>query len=115
MAKKTRKKLHVKKGDMVRVLSGNDRGAEGRILKVFPERDRVIIEGVNLRVKHQKPSQEFPNGGRLEQEVPVHVSNVLPLDSNGEPTRVGRKRIEDPDTGKGHWVRYAKTTGEELD
>ena len=115
MAKTKRAKLHVKKGDTVRVLAGIDRGAEGKILRVFPDRQRVIVEGVNLRVKHQKPSQEFPNGGRLEQEVAIHVSNVMPLDSNGEPTRVGRKRIEDPETGKGRWVRYAKTTGEELD
>ena len=74
----------------------------------------MIVEGVNVRIKHQKPSAQFQQGGRLEQEVPIHVSNVMPLDSNGMPTRVGRKRIEDPETGIGHWARYAKTTGEEL-
>lgn len=109
------KKLHVKKGDRVLVTAGNDRGAEGKILKVFPKKERVIVEGVNVRVRHQKPSQEHPQGARMEQEQPIHVSNVMPLDSNGEPTRVGRKRVENPDTGKGQWVRYAKTTGEELD
>ena len=110
-----RRKLHVKKGDRVRVIAGNDKGAEGKILKVFPAKERVIVEGVNLRTKHQKPSAQMQQGGRIEQELPVHVSNVQPLDSEGEPTRIGRKRIEDPETGQGHWVRYAKTTGEELD
>ena len=108
-------KLHVKKGDRVRVTAGNDRGKEGKILKVFPKKERVIVEGVNLRIRHMKPSQEHPQGARLEQEVPIHVSNVMPLDSEGNPTRVGRKRIEDVDTESGRWVRYAKTTGEELD
>lgn len=110
-----RKKLHVKKGDTVRVLAGNDKGKEGRILKVFPKKERVIVEGVNVQVHHQKPNQAFPNGGRIEQERAIHVSNVQPLDDNGTPTRIGRKRIEDAETGKGHWVRYAKTTGAELD
>lgn len=113
--KNKKKKLHVKKGDMVRVLTGIDKGKEGKILKVFPEKERVIIEGVNVRIRHQRPSQMNPQGGRVQQEVAIHVSNVQPLDSNGDPTRIGRKRIEDPDTGKGRWVRYAKTTEEELD
>jgi large subunit ribosomal protein L24 len=108
-------KLHVKKGDDVRVTAGNYNGVEGRILKVFPEEDRVIVEGVNVRVHHMQPSQQNPDGGRVEKELPIHVSNVMPIDSNGDTTRVGRKRVEDPDTGKGRWVRYAKTTGEELD
>ena len=116
MSRKTKKrnKLHVKKGDMVHVTAGNDRGAEGKILKVFPKKNRVIVEGVNLRTRHVKPNQAHPQGARLEQEVSIHVSNVMPLDSNGVPTRVGRKRIEDPETGRGRWVRVAKTTGEEL-
>lgn len=108
-------KLHVKKGDDVRVTAGNYRGVEGRILKVFPDDERVIVEGVNVRVHHMQPSQQNPDGGRVEKEVPIHVSNVMPIDSNGDTTRVGRKRVENPDTGKGRWVRYAKTTGEELD
>ena len=108
------RKLHVKKGDMVRVVAGNYKGYEGKILVVFPEKERVIVEGVNLRYHHERPSAANPQGGRIEKEVPIHVSNVQPLDSNGEATRVGRKRIEDPETGRGHWIRYAKTTGEEL-
>lgn len=108
-------KLHIKKGDMVRVVGGNSKGKEGKVLVVYPAKERVIVEGVNMRVKHVRPSQLYPNGGRIEQEMPIHVSNVQPLDTNGNPTRVGRRAIEDPETGKKRWVRYAVTTGEELD
>ena len=113
--KNMQKKLHVKKGDTVRVLTGVDRGKEGRVLKVFPDKERVIIEGVNLRIRHTRPSQSYPQGGRLQREMPIHLSNVQPLDGNGDATRVGRKWIEEADTGRGRWIRYAKTTGEELD
>lgn len=113
--KNKQKKLHIRKGDIIRVLSGNDRGKEGKILRVFPEKQRVIIEGVNVRIRHTRPNQMYPQGGRIEQEMPIHASNVMPLDGNGEPTRIGRKKIEDPETGRGRWVRFAKTTGEELD
>lgn len=109
------KKLHVKKGDFVRVIAGNYKGEEGKILKVFPQDERVIVEGVNIRVFHEPPNPQNPQGQRLEREASIHVSNVMPLDQNGEPTRVGRKRIEDSETGESRWVRYAKTTGEELD
>ena len=108
-------KLHVKKGDQVRVISGNFKGSEGRILRVFPKKERVIVEGVNLRMRHTRPNAAQPQGGRVEREMPIHVSNVMPLDRAGKPTRIGRKRIVDPETGRGRWVRFAKTTGEELD
>ncbi len=108
-------KLHVKKGDMVRVVAGNDNGKEGKVLRVFPETQRVIVEGVNLRIRHTRPNKTYPQGGRIQQERAIHVSNVMPLDSAGDPTRIGRKRIEDPETGRGRWIRYAKTTGQELD
>ncbi len=113
--KNQQKKLHVRKGDMVRVISGNDRGKEGKVLRVSPTSERIIIEGVNVRVRHTRPNQLYPQGGRIQQEMSIHISNVMPLDGNGEPTRIGRKKIEDADTGRGRWVRYAKTTGEELD
>lgn len=111
----TQKKLHIKKGDVVRVISGNEKGKEGKVLRVFRENERVIIEGVNMRIRHMRPNQTYPQGGRVERELPVHISNVMPLDSDGNPTRIGRKAIEDVETGKIRWVRYAKTTGEELD
>ena len=119
------KKLHVKKGDQVVLTKtitsakglGMDRlkGHQARVLKVYPNTERVLVEGVNVRIRHTKPNQQYPQGGRVEQEAPIHISNVMPVDGNGAPTRIGRKRVEDPDTGRGRWVRFAKTTGEELD
>jgi len=96
---------------------GNDRerGYIGKVLRVFPKQQRVIVEGVNLRLRHTRPTQTYPQGGRVQQERAIHISNVQPLDGDGEPTRVGRKRIVDAESGRGRWVRYAKTTGEELD
>ncbi|MDX1671180.1 MAG: 50S ribosomal protein L24 [Balneolaceae bacterium] len=109
-----RKKLHVKKGDQVRVIAGNDRGKEGRVLAVFPDKERVLVEGINMRVFHDKPSQQNPQGGRIEREDSIHVSNVMVLDpATGEPTRIGRKYIDEE--GGGRWVRYAKNSGEIID
>lgn len=106
------KKLHIKKGDMVKVLAGKDRGAEGRVMLVFPQTQRAIVEGVNLVRKHQKPSQQNPDGGIIEQEAGIHISNLQIIDpSTKQPTRIGRQRNEN---GRG-WVRYAKSSGEILD
>ena len=122
--KNKRKKLHVKKGDSVMLTktitaaedrNDRDQGYVGKVLKIFPDKERIIVEGVNMRVRHTRPNQLYPQGGRVQREMPIHISNVQPIDSNGDPTRVGRKWIEDPDTGRGRWIRYAKTTGEELD
>ena|SRR5699024_1872172 len=102
--------MHVKKGDKVKVLSGKDRGKEGTILEVYPKKDRVLVEGVNMVQKHAKPSQENPQGGILNQEAAIHESNVLPIDpKSGEPTRVGYE-VRD-----GKKVRIAKKSGEALD
>jgi len=98
---------------MVKVISGASKGT-GKVLMVFPNTERVLVEGINIRVKHQKASQEYPKGGRLEQEMPVHVSNCMPLDPvSNEPTRVGRKKLNED--GKTRWVRYSKLSGEVLD
>ncbi len=119
--KNKQKKLHIKKGDQVMLtkaitgLNPREKGFVARVLRVYPDTDRVLVEGVNIRVRHTRPNQTYPQGGRIEQERPIHISNVMPIDSNGDPTRVGRKRVEDPQTGKGRWVRVAKSTGEELD
>lgn len=108
------KKLHVKKGDEVSILAGNDKGKTGRVLMVFPDSERVLVEGINMKTHHEKPTQENPQGGRLKKEASVHISNVMVIDpSTNEPSRIGRKRIEKD--GKGRWVRYAKTSGEMLD
>ncbi len=110
----TQKKLHVKKGDNVLVLAGNDKGKKGRVLMVFPDKDRVLVEGINIRTHHEKPSQENQQGGRVQKEAAIHISNVMVVDpSTSEPSRIGRKRIEE--NGKGRWVRYAKTSGEIID
>ncbi|MBM7096627.1 MULTISPECIES: 50S ribosomal protein L24 [Alteribacter] len=102
--------MHVKKGDSVKVISGKDKGKEGTILEAYPSKDRVLVEGVNMVKKHAKPSQANPQGGILNQEAAIHVSNVLPIDpKTGEPTRVGYK-VEN-----GKKIRIAKKSGEALD
>jgi large subunit ribosomal protein L24 len=122
MSKKLKnKKPHVRKGDMValtKAITGmrpREKGYQGKVLRVFRKTSRVIVEGVNIRVRHTRPNQLYPQGGRIEREMPIHMSNVMPVDSSGDPTRVGRRLIQDPETGRREWVRYAKTTGEELD
>ncbi len=108
------KKLHVKKGDDVMVIAGNDKGKKGRVLAVFPERERVLVEGINMRIHHEKPTQENPQGGRLRREMSIHSSNVMVIDpTTSEPTRVGRKRVEEE--GGGRWARYSKVSGEVID
>lgn len=102
--------MHVKKGDKVKVLSGKDRGKEGTILEAYPKTERVLVEGINMMKKHAKPSQDNQQGGILNQEAPIHVSNVMPIDpKTKEPTRVGYE-IRD-----GKKVRIAKKSGEPLD
>ena len=112
--KNKQKKLHVKKGDNVKIIAGNDKGREGRVLAVFPSKEGVLVEGINMRVHHDKPTQDNPQGGRIEREMAVHISNVMVIDpTTGEPTRIGRKRIEE--NGGGRWVRYSKKSGEIID
>jgi len=102
--------MHVKKGDKVKVLSGKDRGKQGTVLEAYPKKQRVLVEGINMVKIHAQPSQDNPQGGILNQEAPIHVSNVLPIDpKSGEPTRVGYE-IKD-----GKKIRIAKKSGEPLD
>ncbi|MFU8813116.1 MAG: 50S ribosomal protein L24 [Balneolaceae bacterium] len=109
-----RNKLNIKKGDEVLVIAGNDKGTRGRVIAAYPQRERVLVEGINMRTHHDKPSQDNPQGGRVKREAPVHVSNVMVIDpTTDEPSRIGRKRVEEE--GGGRWVRYAKTSGEILD
>ena len=101
-------KLYIRKGDTVKVLSGNSKGKTGKVLEVFPAKYRAIVEGVNVVSKHTKPSATNPNGGIEKTEAAVHISNLMVVDpSSGEATRVGRKA---DDNGK--LVRYAKKSGE---
>jgi len=101
----------VKQGDDVVVVAGKDKGTRGRVLRVIPGADRVVVEGINVRTKHLKPSQANPQGGRIKKEVPVHISNVMLADpQTGEPTRV---RIQTLETGRR--VRVAVKSGEQID
>ena len=104
------KKLHIKKGDTVIVISGNNKGSKGRVLEVIRKTDRAIVEGVNIIRKHTKPNAETPQGGIIEKEAPVHISNLMLVDpKTGKPTRVGRKLNDD-----GKLVRISKKSGEEI-
>jgi large subunit ribosomal protein L24 len=102
--------MHVKKGDKVQVMTGKDKGKQGVVLTAMPKIDRVMVEGVNMIKKHSKPSQLNPQGGIVEKEAPIHVSNVMLIDpKTGNPTRVGFTVVD------GKKVRIAKKSGEALD
>ncbi len=104
------KKLHIKKGDTVVVVAGNDSGQQGKVLEVFREKQRAIVEGVNMVKKHTKPNAENPQGGIVEKEAPIHISNLMQADpKTGERTRIGRKL-----DSNGKLVRYSKKSGEEI-
>lgn len=101
--------MFVKTGDKVKVIAGKDKGKEGVVIKTISSQDRVVVEGVNMVKKHQKPNNQYPQGGIVELEAPIHVSNVQLLDpSTNEPTKVGYK-VED-----GKKVRFAKKSGKTL-
>jgi large subunit ribosomal protein L24 len=105
--------MKIRKNDNVMVISGNDRGKTGKVLKVFPKNSRVIVEGINLRKRHTKPSQKNPQGGIIEKESPIHASNVMLLDpKTNEPTRLGSQIILDENTGKKKRARISRSTGE---
>ena len=104
------KKLHIRKGDMVFVNSGEDKGKTGKVLQVLVDKDRAIVEGVNMVSKSTKPSAKNPQGGIVKQEASIHVSNLNLIDpKSGKATRIGRKLTAD-----GKKVRYAKKSGEEI-
>ena len=103
-------KLHIKKGDTVYVNAGEDKGKTGRVLKVYVEKERALVEGINMMSKSAKPSAKNPKGGFQKKETPVHISNLNVLDpKSGKPTRIGRKL-----NAKGVLVRYSKKSGEEI-
>jgi large subunit ribosomal protein L24 len=103
-------KLKIKKGDLVKVIAGDSKGSQGKILEVIADKGRAIVEGANMVSKHTKPNAAKPNGGIVKQEAAIHISNLMLVDpKSGKPTRVGRKRN---DAGK--LVRVAKISGEEI-
>lgn len=103
-------KLHIKKGDTVVVIAGNDKKTQGKVLEVFRDKQRAIVEGVNMIKKHTKPNAEHPQGGIIEKEAAIHISNLMLVDpKSGKATRIGR-RLGD----NGKLVRYSKKSGEEI-
>lgn len=107
----TQPKLKIKKGDTVVVLTGKDKGSKGEVLQVMPTENRVIVDGVNIAKKHQRPSQANPQGGIQEIARPIHVSNVALADpKSGKATRVGYKVLKD-----GKKVRIARKSGETVE
>ena len=103
------KKLNIKKGDTVYVNAGNDKGKTGKVLEVRPDKDRAIVEGINMVSKHTKPNSKQPQGGIIKQEAGIHISNLQLIDpQSGKPTRVGHKVVD------GKKIRYAKKSGEEI-
>ena len=103
-------KLHIKKGDTVVVIAGNYRTKEGKVLEVIRATGKAIVEGVNMVKKHTKPNAAQPQGGIVEKEAPIHISNLMNKDpKTGKPTRIGRKLND-----KGKLVRYSKKSGEEI-
>jgi len=104
------KKLHIKKGDTVRVISGNYKGTKGRVLEVIRKTNRAIVEGVNVMKKHTKPNSENLQGGIIQKEAPIHISNLMVVDpKSGEATRTGRREDKN-----GKLIRYSKKSGEEI-
>ena len=102
--------MHVKKGDRVMVIAGDDKGKTGEVLRVDAERRKVLVQGVNRVYRHLKPSRRHPQGGRIQKEMPINISNVQPVDpKSNQPTRVGFKTLED-----GSKVRVARKSGQTL-
>jgi large subunit ribosomal protein L24 len=108
--KNTQPKLKIKKGDLVKVIAGDSKGSQGKILEVLVAANRVLVEGANMVSKHTKPNAANPNGGIIKQEAALHISNVMLVDpKSGVATRVGRKK-----NSEGKLVRVAKKSGEEI-
>lgn len=104
------KKTHIKKGDTVIVITGESKGQKGRVLEVNREKERALVEGVNLVSKHTKPNAKSPQGGIIKKEAPIHISNLMLVDpATGKGTRIGRRLNE-----KNKLVRYSKKSGEEI-
>jgi large subunit ribosomal protein L24 len=103
------KRVKIKKGDTVKVISGGNKGKTGTVMQVLRKDDRVLVESVNIVTKHVKPSPTNPQGGIEKKEAPIHISNVMLVDGSGNTTRVGRRRGDD-----GKLVRYSKKSDQTL-
>jgi len=102
-------KFHIKKGDTVVVITGESKGQQGKVLEMNSKTSRVLVEGVNMAKKHTKPNAAFPNGGIIEKEASIHISNLMLVDpKSGTPTRIGRKLVD------GKLQRFSKKSGEAI-
>ncbi|MGE0637221.1 MAG: 50S ribosomal protein L24 [Bacteroidia bacterium] len=99
-------KIKIKKGDVVRIISGASRGKEGKVLEILVDAEKALVEGQNMVSRHTKPNTKNPQGGIIKKEAPIHISNLLVIDGKGNPTRIGR-RVEN-----GKIVRFSKKSGE---
>ena len=110
MEKKKNVKLNIRKGDLVKVIAGDSKGQQGKVVEVITKTSRVLVEGANMVSKHTKPNAANPNGGINKMEAPIHISNVMLVDpKTGKSTRIAKKRNED-----GKVIRIAKKSGEEI-
>jgi large subunit ribosomal protein L24 len=106
--KNKQRKFSIRKGDTVKVMAGDDKGKQGKVLEMLLEKNRAVVEGINIVTKHEKPSAGKPEGGIKKTEAPVHISNLMLVDpASGKVTRIGRKTND-----KGKLQRYSKKTGE---
>lgn len=100
-------KFHIKKDDLVKVIAGESKDEEGKVLEVYPDKNKALVEGVNMVKRHTKPNATHPNGGIVEQEAAIHISNLMLVDpKSGDATRIGRKLVD------GKLARYSKKSGE---
>ncbi len=102
-------KIHIKKGDLVKVIAGDHKGQQGKVLRVYTDEFKAVVEGVNMIHKHTKPNASNTQGGIIEKEAPIHISNLLVVDGKGNATRIGRKVNENKKI-----VRVSKKSGEEI-
>ena len=103
--------MNIRKGDQVQVISGNDRGKRGKVLSVSKEKNRAIVEGIRLMKRHTRPTQRDPQGGIIEREAAIHISNLMVIDPKSDmPTRIGKKKMEN-----GKYVRTSVRSGEMID
>jgi len=102
-------KINIKKGDIVKVITGESKGKQGKVLEVIVDDYKALVEGCNMVSKSTKPNAKTPNGGIIKKEAPIHISNLMVVDAKGNATRIGRKLND-----KGKLVRYSKKSGEEI-
>jgi large subunit ribosomal protein L24 len=113
MSKEKKFKTMFRKNDIIKIITGNAKGATGKILFIDNKKGRVIVEGVNIIHRHTKANQKNPQGGIIKREAPINISNIMLIDPKGnEPTRIGMKLITDETTGKTKRMRYGKNSGE---